>query len=91
MKTDLEHEQLKGTLPIFYVFLARSGKTITDVNFVTLDKGGQPHKTVPNEKGKGLTPGVRITFTGAPDAPPQTLYYFTTDLSNDGIRASPAS
>ena len=27
MKTDLEHEELKGTLPIFYVFLARAGKT----------------------------------------------------------------
>jgi hypothetical protein len=27
MKTDLQNEQLKGTLPIFYVFLARAGKT----------------------------------------------------------------
>ncbi len=89
MKTDLENEQLKGTLPIFYVFLARAGKTITDVSFVTLDKSGQPHSAAPNEKGKGLTPGVRLTFTGAPDAPPQTLYYFTTDLSNEGIRSQP--
>jgi hypothetical protein len=89
MKTDLENEQLKGTLPIFYVFLARAGKTITDVSFLTLDKSGQPHSAAPNEKGKGLTPGVRLTFTGAPDAPPQTLYYFTTDLSNEGIRSQP--
>ena len=89
MKTDLENEQLKGTLPIFYVFLARAGKTITAVSFVTLDKNGQPHPAGPNEKGKGLTPGVRIIFTGAPDGPPQTLYYFTTDLSNEGIRSQP--
>jgi hypothetical protein len=89
MRTDLEKEQLKGTLPIFYVFLARAGKTITDVSFVALDKSGQPHQTTPNEKSKGLTPGVRITFTGAPDAPTQTLYYFTTDLSNEGIRSQP--
>ena len=27
MKSDLQNEQLKGTLPIFYVFLARAGKT----------------------------------------------------------------
>ncbi|HEX4665744.1 MAG TPA: hypothetical protein VH207_04015 [Chthoniobacterales bacterium] len=89
MKTDLQNEQLKGTLPIFYVFLARAGKTITDVSFLTLDRSGEAQSAVPNEKGKGLTPGVRITFTGAPGAPPQTLYYFTTDLSNEGIHAQP--
>ena len=89
MKNDLQSEQLKGTLPIFYVFLARAGKTITDISFVTLDKSGQPHPASPNEKSKGLTPGVRITFTNAPGGAPQTLYYFTTDLSNDGIRSQP--
>ncbi len=89
MKTDLQREELKGTLPIFYVFLARAGKTITDITFVTLDKSGQPHSAAPNEQSKSLTPGVRITFTGGPDAPPQTLYYFTTDLSNEGIRQQP--
>jgi hypothetical protein len=89
MKTDLGNEQLKGTLPIFYVFLARAGKTITDVSFITLDKTGQPHPSAPNEKGKGLTPGVRLTFSGEPEAGSQTLYYFTTDLSNDGIRSEP--
>ncbi|CAN5571979.1 hypothetical protein BH20VER3_BH20VER3_13620 [soil metagenome] len=89
MKTDLQREELKGTLPIFYVFLARAGKTITDISFITLDKNGQPRATLPNEKWKGLTPGVRLTFAGAPGASPQTLYYFTTDLSNDGIRSQP--
>jgi hypothetical protein len=89
MRTDLQREGLKGTLPIFYVFLARAGKTITDISFVTLDKGGQPRSAASNEQSKTLTPGVRITFTGGPDASPQTLYYFTTDLSNDGIRQQP--
>ncbi|MGI8891418.1 MAG: hypothetical protein ACR2G0_11630 [Chthoniobacterales bacterium] len=89
MKTDLQREELKGTLPIFYVFLARAGKVITDVSFVTLDKNGQPRPSSPNEKGKGLTPGVRITFVGNAGSAPQTLYYFTTDLSNDGIRSEP--
>ena len=89
MKTDLQREELKGTLPIFYVFLARAGKTITNITFVTLDKSGQPHSTTPNDQSKSLTPGVRITFTSGPDAPPQALYYFTTDLSNEGIRQQP--
>ncbi len=32
---------------------------------------------------------MRISFTAAPGAGTQTLYYFTTDLSNDGIRSGP--
>lgn len=89
MKTDLQREELKGTLPIFYVFLARAGKVITDVSFVTLDKSGQSHVSQPNEKGKGLTPGVRVMFADSLGGATQTLYYFTTDLSNDGIRSQP--
>ena len=89
MKSDLVHEELKGTLPIFYVFLARAGKTITDITFVTLDKSGVPQVATPNDRPNKLTPGLRISFTSADGALPQTLYYFTTDLSNDGIRAQP--
>ena len=57
--------------------------------FITLDKDGQPAPDFAKRKGKGLTPGVRITFVGGPIARPQTLYYFTTDLSNEGIRRQP--
>ncbi len=89
MKSDLQNEQLKGTLPIFYVFLARAGKTITDISFITLDKSGQPRPASPNEKGKGLTPGVKVTFVSGPGSTPQTIYYFTTDLSNGGISEQP--
>ena len=40
MKVDLREGQLSGTLPILYVFLARSGKTIRDVSPVALDDKG---------------------------------------------------
>ena len=43
MKTDLHAGQLSGTLPILYVFLARSGKTIRDVSLVALDDKGAVH------------------------------------------------
>lgn len=89
MKSDLQRQELNGTLPIFYVFLARAGKTITDISFITLDKSGRPLPSLPNDKSKSLTPGVRVTFTSAPGGAPQTLYYFTTDLSNEGIRSQP--
>lgn len=88
MKSDLQHNELQGTLPIFYIFLARAGKSITDVSFITLDNNGIPH-LASGPAPRSNAPGVRITFVGGPGSPPQTLYYFTTDLSNEGIHAQP--
>src|SRR6266700_8275980 len=38
MKVDLREGQVSGTLPILYVFLARSGKTIREVGPIALDE-----------------------------------------------------
>ncbi len=83
MKTDLSQAQLSGTLPLLYVFLARAGCSIESVSPVTIDKAG-----VVMENDKGQTPGVRIVFQSSSN-PPQTLYYFCSDLSDDGIASKP--
>jgi len=86
MKSDLRAGQLHGTLPILYVFLARSGKTIRDVVPVTLDDKGVLLAPA-TSAGKNLTQGVRIGFAGE-DGVDRTLYYFSTDLSNGGVKNS---
>ena len=86
MKIDLGAGQLNGTLPILYVFLARSGKTIRDVSPVALDNKGAAYFANENP-GKNATRGVRIVFAGN-DGEQRTLYYFSTDLSNPGVRSS---
>jgi hypothetical protein len=83
MKVDLRQQQLSGTLPLLYVFLARAGCTIDSVELVALDKSGA---FVP--EGKGTAPGVRIIFRG-PAGRSQTLYYFTTDLADWAIKVNP--
>ena len=40
MKTQLHEGPVYGTLPVLYVFLARTGKTIHNVRFVSLDEKG---------------------------------------------------
>jgi len=40
MKTQLREGPIYGTLPIFLVILARTGKTIREVNLVGLDEQG---------------------------------------------------
>lgn len=86
MKVDLHTNQVNGTLPILYVFLARSGKTIRNVEMVALDNKGGMHIGNDNP-GPNATRGVRITFAGS-DGEARTLYYFSTDLSNAGARAA---
>jgi hypothetical protein len=86
MKVDLRAGQISGTLPILYVFLARSGKTIRSVNLVSLDDNGVVH-LANEDAGKNPTRGVRIIFAGN-DNQEKTLYFFSTDLSNSGVRNS---
>ncbi|HEY3793609.1 MAG TPA: hypothetical protein VGM09_17395 [Bradyrhizobium sp.] len=86
MKTDLRVGEASGTLPILYVLLARSGKTIREVSLITLDETGAVH-SAGESAGKNPTRGVRIKFAGS-DGVEKTLYFFSTDLSNGGVRAS---
>ena len=81
MDQDLRTSQLRGTLPILYVFMARAGKTIHDVSFVALDADGTER---PDTGDKSAARGVKIVFSG-PDNKRRTLYYFRTDLSNGGL------
>lgn len=82
MKVDLKATQLTGTLPVLYVFLARQGCQIDRVELVSLNDEGDFVTDKPR------TPGVCITFHQGSD-PAQKLYYFSTDLSNSGIKARP--
>jgi len=86
MKTDLQAGQISGTLPILYVFLARSGMTVKSVSPISLDDQGAAYFAGENA-GSNAVRGVRIMFAGS-DGQEKTLYYFSTDLSNSGAKAS---
>ena len=86
MNARLRGGAVKGALPPLYAFLARAGATIKEVSLIALDSDGnlQPADQV---KGRQLAPGVKIVFTKE-GGEPQTLYYFSTDLANGGLKAS---
>ena len=86
MKVDLQSQELKGTIPILYVFLARANKLIKDVTYGSLNDSGNFQPSAP---GRGGTPGVRIQYADNHSGREQTLYYFTTDISDGGISSSP--
>lgn len=83
MKVDLQETELSGTLPVLYLFIAHAGCHIDRAESVWLNEKGEEV----TEKAK--VPGAKITFHG-PSGKPQTVYYFSSDLSDDGIKRNPA-
>jgi len=88
MKVDLQQQNLNGVLPILYVFIVRADKSITNVTFGSLNSNGAFEEASPGRKG-GSSPGVRIRYTDNPSGNSQTLYYFSTDISDGGIKSAP--
>jgi len=70
----LQRSQLKGVLPIIFVFLARSGKEILSVEYISLSKGSAR--------------GVKVSFLDPVVGARKVLYYLSADLSDDGLRRS---
>ena len=100
MKTQLRNGPIYGTLPVLYVFLARTGKTIHEVDLVSLDDHGnlqitdEVAATNNNDTGKPVhsqprtaAPGVKIVFSEG-NGPKQTLYYFSTNLADGSFERS---
>jgi hypothetical protein len=98
MKTQLREGPVNGTLPILYVFLARTGKSIHELNLVSLDEHGNfqiaAELAAPNSTNKPVTSpphsaasGVKIVFSDGA-GPKQTLYYFSTNLADGSFERS---
>jgi hypothetical protein len=89
MRMTLGASSVSGTLPILYVFLARSGKTIRDVTLIKLDDQGLPQpESAPSPPGmKNPAHGVKIVFTDE-DGREKTLYYFGTNVAGAGFKSS---
>jgi hypothetical protein len=81
MKVDL---QKQGVLPILYVFLARTKNRILNVQYIGLDQDGKVQQFQ-----KGMVSGVKIAFVPEGESEARNLYYFSTDLSNDGLKKRP--
>ena len=94
MRRQLSAGPVFGTLPLLYVFLARAGKTISEAETVVIDQDGNVNQADAERKSgeigeasQGGARGIRIVFSDQNHSR-QTLYYFSGDVSNDGLRKS---
>jgi hypothetical protein len=88
MKVDLHEQNLNGVLPILYTFIARADKSITNVTFGSLNSSGAFEEATADKKSGSIS-GVCIRYSDNQSGNAQTLYYFSTDVSDGGIKASP--
>lgn len=73
-----------GVIPVLYTFLVRSGKTIESSELLVLGSDGLPRAAGEKETADG----VRINFTAPGAADKKVLYYFSTNIANDGLQKS---
>ncbi|MBL7812649.1 MAG: hypothetical protein JNL57_10540 [Bacteroidetes bacterium] len=80
--------RVKGVIPVFMVFMARTGCEVLNIEPIQLNPDGNSAKR--NGPAKGGLEGVRITFRpeGKYDDI-RTLEYFNCDVSDEGISAHP--
>ena len=87
MRFKLHDHYLDGTLPILLVFLARSDKTVHEIELVSVDDDGTLRRGDEPGVNKAAR-GVEITYSSAGSQEKRTLYYFSTNLDNDGVKRS---
>jgi hypothetical protein len=84
MREDFQRSELKGVLPAIAVFMARTGKEIKGIEYISLDKAGA---VVPGFQG--MTHGAKLNFTDTATGAEKVLYYFTSDLSDEALKRNP--
>ena len=80
MRENFSRSQLKGVLPILFVFIARSGMQIAKVDYISL----APNGAVLDGFRSGVR-GVRMLVDDPRTGREKSLYYFTADLSNGSM------
>jgi hypothetical protein len=84
MREDFQRAQLKGVLPAIFVFMARTGKQIDSVEYISLDKEGKVQ-----QGQSGFLRGAKINFIEPASGSMKEMYYFTSDLSDDALKRNP--
>ncbi len=96
MKVDFKIQELKGTLPIMMVFLARTGHKIVTMEPVEINDSGlivdSRFEQAAIHQYNHMN-GIRITYekdSASSDTPQKEVYYFSIDLSNASLAQKPA-
>lgn len=92
MRAEFSKNQFSGVTPILLLFIARQGFAIQNVEQVALEPDATLRVVPAGALGQvpaGRVSGVRISFARPGEARTRTLYYFSADLSDQGLARAP--
>jgi hypothetical protein len=84
-----DFRSIKGVLPVFYFFIERTGNEMISQQFITVNAEGFEEEIPFADYKKYNTRGVKIIFRNTASQEMKTLYYFSTDISNSGLKKRP--
>jgi hypothetical protein len=81
----LKKSSVNGSVPVISLFIKRNGYNIVSINKVGIDDTGicQPADSLKNIKN--FTRGIKIDFAADTGRRVQSVYYFQTDISDEGL------
>ena len=82
MEEDFTVGRFDGLLPVIHIFLARTGHSLVDARYISLDANGDVQEL--DEATPTAGGAARIRFRRG-DEEPRELYYFSRDVSNAGL------
>ena len=83
MRQDFQATRFRGVLPVFLVFLARTGHYVESVDAVRLDGNGSP---IISPAGHSQVSGLLIRARGSNG--PKRIFYFSQNLADDALPTS---
>ncbi len=88
MTSDLNRSKLDGTIPMMFIFLARTNNVILDVKYLAHAADGAVIDRPADSKDRPT--GVHIRFMDAVKKIPRDLFYYRFDVSDENLAKKPA-
>jgi len=85
----LNKDSVNGTVPLIALFMKRTGHNIVAIKPIGVDINGKWHYMDNLKDMKGITKGVKIDFVDINSNKPQSVFYFKTDISDNGLNVNP--
>ena len=91
MARDLRNKNVKGTLPVIMLFVARTGNVLINVRPVELNADGNIaylNEFVEYFGNNQYNKGAELTIFDSKTNSRKTIYYFSADISDDGLKTN---
>ena len=85
----LKKSSVNGAVPVISLFIKRNGYNIVSISHAGIDSNGTCLIGDSLKNIKGLTHGIRIDFAADTGRRVQSVFYFQTDISDEGLKNNP--